>query len=51
MEVLNAEGKWVCDITEDNKTVIIKKHGCATYITANPDGTLKVANDDNTEQR
>lgn len=49
MEVVNAEGKRVCDITDDSKMIIIKKHGCATYITANPDGTLKVANEGKTK--
>ena len=39
-EVRNLNGKRICDVSADGKTIIISIKGCATYITANPDGTF-----------
>ena len=42
-EIKNLDNKRVCDICDNDKTVIIKLKGCATTIRANPDGTLRVS--------
>lgn len=41
-EIRNLNDKLVCTLSEDNKTVIIKKGNCETIITANSDGTLDI---------
>lgn len=41
-EELNLDCKRVCDISGDNKTIIIRKKDCLTIITANHDGTLNI---------
>ncbi len=43
-EFRNLRGKRVCDISADRTSVVIVIKDCATRITANPDGTLKVEN-------
>lgn len=43
-EFRNLNGKRVCDVSEDKKTVEIVASGFKTQITANPDGTLKIEN-------
>ena len=43
-EFQNFDNKRVCDVSDDKKTVIIRKKGCMTRITANKDGTLNVTN-------
>lgn len=45
-EIRNSDGKRVCDISADHKTVMIERKGCVTIITANPDGTLKIVNEE-----
>ena len=40
----NADGKRVCDISGDRRTVFINIKGCSTRITANSDGTLSIVN-------
>lgn len=39
---LNLDHKRVCDISTDLKVLEIRKKGCITTITANPDGTLNI---------
>lgn len=41
-EIKNLDGKRVCDIARDKKTIEIGKKSCITLITANADGTLVV---------
>lgn len=41
--VKNLDNKRVCDISDDDRTVVIKLKDCATTIRANPDGTLRVS--------
>jgi hypothetical protein len=41
-EVENLDKKRVCDISADHRVVEIRRKGCVTRITANPDGTLKI---------
>lgn len=41
-EVRNLNNKRICDISKDKTHVVIKRDGCETHITANPDGTLNV---------
>lgn len=43
-EIRNLNGKRVCDMSEDNRTISIVLKNCLTRITANPDGTLKIEN-------
>ena len=43
-EIHNLNGKRVCDVSEDKRTVEIVHKGCLTRITANPDGTLNIEN-------
>ena len=43
-EFMNSKGKRVCDISSDQRRVIISRQGSKTQITANPDGTLRVVN-------
>ena len=42
--VYNGAHKRVCDISLDERTVIIRIHGFVTLIRANPDGTLHIEN-------
>lgn len=42
--IRNLNGKRVCDLSKDNRTVNIVQKDCLTRITANPDGTLKIEN-------
>ena len=42
-EVVNLDRKRVCDISGDGRVIVIRKKDCVTKITANPDGTLRVA--------
>ena len=44
LEVRNLNGKRVCDISDDSKSIEIVQKDCLTRITANPDGTLNVEN-------
>ena len=44
LEVRNLNGKRVCDISQDGKSIEIVQKDCLTRITANPDGTLNVEN-------
>lgn len=39
-EVRNAQGKRICDLSPDGKSIVISLKGCLTRITANPDGTF-----------
>jgi Ethanolamine utilization protein EutJ (predicted chaperonin) len=41
-EVTNLDNKRVCDISADSTVIEIRRKGCVTIITANPDGTLNV---------
>lgn len=41
--VKNLDNKRVCDISDDDRSVVIKLKNCATTIQANPDGTLTVS--------
>ena len=41
-EVENLDQKRVCDISADKQMVEIRKKGCITRITANPDKTLNI---------
>ncbi len=41
-EVQNLDNKRVCDISADGTVVEIRRKGCVTIITANPDGTLNI---------
>lgn len=43
-EFQNLDKKRVCDVSADRKTVLIRKKGCTTKITANQDGTLNIEN-------
>jgi hypothetical protein len=47
-EVNNLDHKRICDISTDGKVIEIRRKGCVTRITANPDGTLKVTQERNT---
>ena len=42
IKVNNLEQKRVCDVSEDKRVIVIRKKGCVTKITANPDQTLKI---------
>lgn len=44
VEIRNLNGKRVCDISPDGKSIEIVQKGCLTRITANPDGTLNIEN-------
>jgi hypothetical protein len=41
-EVQNLDQKRVCDISADGAVIDIRRKGCVTIITANPDGTLNI---------
>ena len=41
--VNNLDEKRICDISDDNTVIEIRKKDCVTRITANPDGTLNIA--------
>ena len=41
-KVLNLDKKRVCDISIDEKVVVIRHKDCVTRITANSDGTLSI---------
>jgi len=41
--IQNLDRKRVCDISADHMLIEIRKKSCVTRITANPDGTLCVA--------
>jgi hypothetical protein len=41
-EIKNLNQKRVCDVSEDNKTILIQLKDCITKITANGDKTLKI---------
>lgn len=41
-EYRDLNNKRVCDYSEDRKVVAIVRKDCATYITAQGDGTLKI---------
>ena len=45
LEVVNRDEKRVCDVSEDNRLVEIRRRDCITRITANPDGTLSITQD------
>lgn len=42
LEVKNLRDKRVCDMTEDRKSIIIRKRNCLTIITVNSTGKLTV---------
>jgi len=44
-ELQNFDHKRVCDISNDQKIVEIRRKDCITRITANPDGTLNISNE------
>ena len=46
-EIKNLDHKRVCDISADRRVIEIRKKGCITKITANPDGTLKIIQERN----
>lgn len=41
-EVLNLNGKRICDISRDRRIIEIVQKGCMTRITVNDDGTLDI---------
>ena len=42
LQVKNLGDKRVCDMTEDRKSIIIRKRNCLTIITVNSTGKLTV---------
>lgn len=38
----DANGKRVCDLSDDNKTAIIRRGDCETVIRVGKDGTLSI---------
>ena len=40
----NGDGKRVCDISDDQRVVVIERKGFITRIKARPDGTLEIKN-------
>lgn len=49
-EVRNPDRKRVCDLSTDRRIIEIRKKGCVTRITANPDGTLNITHSTQTLQ-
>jgi len=44
-EIVNLDRKRVCDLSADERTVVIRKKRCVTKIRANLDGTFMVVNE------
>ena len=42
---MNLDKKRICDISADEKTIVIRHKDCVTRITANTDGTLNIVQD------
>jgi hypothetical protein len=44
-KVLNLDKKRICDISADEKVIVIRHKDCVTRITANSDGKLNIVHD------